>query len=198
MISIVAALGLLGPIPGCGQLIIDLVLRPRVDFEAQPLSPRPSYEQTEAWLAHPSVDDPSDRLPEGIEPVPDAERPAALFFVAPTTWFGKQAWNDPLDDDKTQTLTRTMLAGEASPFSAAARIYAPRYRQATAYAFTVSNDDVVAMQDKTYTITGSGHTHELTVTAAQFGELANGMMVVVTSTTDNMHSHTYQIDCNLI
>ena len=50
--------------------------------------------------------------------------------------------------------------------------------------------------EKTYNIAGSaGHAHEVTVTAANFSTLANNQQVVVSSTTENGHTHSVTISC---
>lgn len=60
----------------------------------------------------------------------------------------------------------------------------------------VTEQDVTAGADKTYDIAGSaGHPHMVTLTSGDFGMLQNGMTVMVTSTTDTMHSHDVTVSC---
>ncbi|MCA9626406.1 MAG: hypothetical protein KC766_02015, partial [Myxococcales bacterium] len=60
----------------------------------------------------------------------------------------------------------------------------------------VSQADVDAAADKTYDIMGSSmHTHSVTLTAADFGTLAGGGSVTVTSTTAVGHEHSITILC---
>lgn len=60
----------------------------------------------------------------------------------------------------------------------------------------VSQDDVDAAADKTYDIQGgSAHTHEVTVTAADFATLAGGGSVTLTTTTGAAHMHTITVTC---
>ncbi len=60
----------------------------------------------------------------------------------------------------------------------------------------VSADDVAAMADKTYDITGSSmHSHMVTITAAQFGMLAAGDSLTVTSTSGGAHTHDVTVIC---
>lgn len=64
------------------------------------------------------------------------------------------------------------------------------------HSLSVSVADVNAGVEKTYNITGSaGHSHEVTVTAANFSTLANNQQVVVSSTTENGHTHSVTISC---
>ncbi len=65
------------------------------------------------------------------------------------------------------------------------------------HTLTVSAADVAAAADKTYDITGgAGHSHSVMITAAQFGMLASGMTVSVTSTSGGGHTHNVTVsDC---
>ena len=42
----------------------------------------------------------------------------------------------------------------------------------------------------TLTLTGSGHTHTVSLTADQVGQIADGQQVSVTSSTSGSHEHT--------
>jgi hypothetical protein len=60
--------------------------------------------------------------------------------------------------------------------------------------------DVIAGVTKTYThaLTGSGHTHTVMVSAAQFTALRNGQSAIATManvTTDSFHNHTVTLSC---
>ncbi|MCB9586727.1 MAG: hypothetical protein H6718_15105 [Polyangiaceae bacterium] len=60
----------------------------------------------------------------------------------------------------------------------------------------VSQADVDAAADKTYDIMGgAGHTHSVTITAADFATLAGGGSITVTSTTGAAHMHTITVMC---
>jgi len=60
----------------------------------------------------------------------------------------------------------------------------------------VTQDDVTAGVDKTYDIQGSSmHTHQVTITAANFATLAGGGTVTATSTTGSAHSHEITVTC---
>lgn len=64
------------------------------------------------------------------------------------------------------------------------------------HSVTVPASDILAGAQKTYTLTdaGSGHTHTITVTAADFVNLQNNQGVVLTSTSTG-HSHSVTINC---
>jgi hypothetical protein len=68
----------------------------------------------------------------------EAESPdggVAVFFVHPTSYLDRAAWNAPLGDADSQARARLYLRGMASAFSGVGEIWAPRYRQATFGAF---------------------------------------------------------------
>ena len=64
------------------------------------------------------------------------------------------------------------------------------------HAVTIPAADVLAGKMKTYNIKGgSGHPHEITLTAANFGTLASGSSVTVKSTKVSGHTHDVKVDC---
>ncbi len=64
------------------------------------------------------------------------------------------------------------------------------------HSLVVTPDDVTQAADKTYDIQGSAvHTHSVTITAADFANLAQGQSLVVTSTETSLHSHTITVSC---
>ena len=108
---------------------------PDVEFvEQEPLEEN-IYADPAMWYSRPGAqNDPSRFLPTGFDR--EAETlDAAVFFVHPTSFFSKQAWNAPLDDDSADSQARLFLRGLASAFSQAEELWAPRYRQATFGAF---------------------------------------------------------------
>lgn len=62
----------------------------------------------------------------------------------------------------------------------------------------VSVDDVNAGVEKVYDITGSSmHSHSVTIGAADFALLAQGMPVMVVSSTGGMHTHNVTVTCTV-
>jgi len=60
----------------------------------------------------------------------------------------------------------------------------------------VSAGDVQIGRDKQYSIQGgSGHNHDVTVTAANFTSLKNNQQVQITSTSGDSHTHSVTISC---
>ena len=105
-------------------------------FSTTPPPPAYDYSDTASWAAIPGgVDSPADLVPAGETLQPNEERPADCFFVHPTGCFSSEHWNAPADDSQANERTAMMLAGQASAFSSACRIFAPKYRQLTVPAF---------------------------------------------------------------
>lgn len=111
-------------------------LKPAQPFNAASTPPPPDYSQRGIWAALPDREDSADALPT-ID-VLDQQASAAVdvFFVHPTTYFGTDNWNQPLDNQQVNQLTDSfVMRGQAAAFNSCCRIYAPRYRQATIYSF---------------------------------------------------------------
>jgi hypothetical protein len=114
---------------GCGRL-----LRWWLDpgpFASHTPPPAPDYADPSAWAALPDRVDPADRVPPGAR-LGDRqdEARADAFFVHPTTYYDDDHFNAPVDDPATNRITdERVMTTQASAFNAAARIYAPRYRQ---------------------------------------------------------------------
>jgi hypothetical protein len=91
----------------------------------------PDYSQASAWA---------------LNPVGQAARqitgPVDVFFVHPTTYNGGRDWNAPIDDKAAaRELERVMLPNYAGPFARVGRVFAPRYRQASLYAYRMKLAD---------------------------------------------------------
>ncbi len=64
------------------------------------------------------------------------------------------------------------------------------------HTLAVSSEDINSGVDKTYSIQGtSGHTHEITVTAADFANLAADNPVQFITTQSSGHTHTVTVSC---
>lgn len=91
----------------------------------------PDYSQASAWALNPVGQTP--RRVAG---------PVDVFFVHPTTYNGGRDWNGPIDDKASaRQLERVMLPNYAGPFARVGRVFAPRYRQASLYAYRMKLGD---------------------------------------------------------
>jgi hypothetical protein len=120
-----------------GALQLLNATRPRHRFIDCEPPPAPDYGSPSSWAARPDRPNHSMLAPPGVEPGNrQADAAADLFFVHPTMYFGRESWNARLDDARVNELIDEMVIPlEASIFNASCRIWAPRYRQATLYAF---------------------------------------------------------------
>lgn len=121
--ALIALTGLV--LAGCGG-------GPRAPFSAAAAPPAPDYQRPEAWLAFSGRDGPERSAPAGLAVVSEAEAPADVFFIHPTTTSARDVWNAPWDaTSEAAPLNPPVLIGQVSVFNGCCRLYAPRYRQAT-------------------------------------------------------------------
>jgi len=115
------------------------IIKPIHQFSVENAGPAPDYADSTAWAALPGHCTAAQQRPPGLpRPAPTpADTVADVFYVHPTTYFWKLGyWNAPLRLKRLRRFTaRTCLRNQASLFYDAGRLYAPRYRQATLYAF---------------------------------------------------------------
>jgi hypothetical protein len=109
-----------------------LIGSPPKAFDQTPTPPAPDYSQPSAWLASPGRNGQERSTPPGITPVDEANAPADVFFIHPTTDLNNRIWNAPFDaPDDVAKLNPPVRLGQASAFNGCCRIYAPQYRQAS-------------------------------------------------------------------
>ena len=120
-----------------GETLIRGAMVPTAKFEAPLAQKTDAYAGTEMWIARPDLaNNPSVWLPE--RPAADSDEVtgnAAIFFVHPTSYLNRAHWNAPLDDAEANDRAALFVRGQASAFSIAGEVWAPRYAQATFGAF---------------------------------------------------------------
>ncbi|SEM41717.1 Protein of unknown function [Sphingomonas gellani] len=123
-----------------GNQLIRLSLVPREAFRNEAALAAGRYKDPAMWLARPGLpNDPSRWTPAGEAPATKPQ--AAVFFIHPTSYIGRDHWNAVLDDAETNARAAIFLRGQASAFNAVGEVWAPRYRQATFGAFLTSAAD---------------------------------------------------------
>jgi hypothetical protein len=124
-----------------GQQLITKALVPTVAFKAEPAQPQAAYADPRMWYSRPpnTANDPALWVPAGYAPNPKPK--AALFFIHPTSFLDRNAWNMPLDNAEANDRARLFIRGQASAWNEVAEIWAPKYRQATFGAFLTTEDD---------------------------------------------------------
>ncbi|MGJ3230460.1 MAG: DUF3089 domain-containing protein [Oceanicaulis sp.] len=111
--------------------IFQTLLDPGIPFQTYERPDAPDYAEAEAWAAR------------QIESLDEAGAAPAVFFVHPTTYDGGSHWNAPYDrPQEAAEVTRFVLPNWAAPFlTEEAALFAPRYRQASLYAFMNNRED---------------------------------------------------------
>lgn len=114
---------------------------PKTPFEATETPQAPDYANLESWAAHPAKLDAADSLPVlGIYDQ-QANAIADVFFLHPTTFWGKGGWNGDLKDSKLNARTEKLaIKNQATIFNGSGRVFAPRYRQMVYGAFFEKKD----------------------------------------------------------
>ena len=138
--------------------LTELAFVPSGKFEAQQPLEANAYDKSGMWFARPNtgVEDPARWQPvyaKGRQPasgVEDPPPPFAVFFVHPTSYLDKAAWNATLDDAVANDRARLFLKGLASPFNQASQVWAPRYRQAAVGALLVDDQAANEALDAAY------------------------------------------------
>ncbi|WP_157974356.1 DUF3089 domain-containing protein [Lewinella sp. IMCC34183] len=115
-----------------------------------PVPPPPDYRSSRSWAALPSTDDYADRTPGDSLQDMQATAQADVFFIHPTIYTDTRKddrmWNASLDDEKLNAdVGESTILNQASIFNGAAKVYAPRYRQAHVAVF---NDDGAAVKQR--------------------------------------------------
>ena len=113
--------------------LVGSQIKPEQAFSPDSVPAAPDYSTDQSWASLPTLVDPADDLPQGISVMPTD---VAVFFVHPTSFISKTGWNQPLsDEDANWVVDQRILRHQASVFNGCCDIYAPRYRQATFFAF---------------------------------------------------------------
>ena len=134
-----------------GDQVLVRMATPQGHYREPPKDSGADYSKVAAWIARPGLaDDPSDWLPEGVIATA-IERPAATFYVHPTTYLERDRWNAPIDAAGESTnRARLFVESQAGTFNHISEIWAPKYRQAAYGAFLLKNEDAQKALDLAY------------------------------------------------
>ena len=129
--------------------LLRLALVPSADFVEVPKAQGATYRDANLWIARPDIpNNPSGWTPAGVQAT--ASPRASVFFIHPTSYLTRSAWNAPLDDAESQQRARLWVRSQASAFNNVAAIWAPKYRQATFGAFLTTEDNARRALDFAY------------------------------------------------
>ncbi|MDX1734035.1 MAG: DUF3089 domain-containing protein [Halioglobus sp.] len=111
------------------------------DPAAQP-APPPDYALESSWAALPTREDLADLVPAGVtNRYAQGAAPVDVFFVHPTGFLKGTSWTFSMDaDTSSEENTKWMMANQASPYNGCCNVYAPRYRQASIFAYMTGEE----------------------------------------------------------
>ena len=133
-----------------GQQIARIAFVPSAEFVVQKPMPSSVYADKAMWYARPDLPgNPATWRPDGPRE-PARPKTAAVFFIHPTSFLDRSAWNAPLDDKASRDLAETFIKGQASAFNGVGEIWAPRYRQATFGSFLTTQAEAERALDAAY------------------------------------------------
>jgi len=150
---------------------------PEAAFTAQVPPPRPDYSKEDAWAAHPKNEDCSDVNPPGLVE-PDGrddydnkfKKNVDVFYLHPSTFYSSERWNSAYNDPFVRFMTDdAILTQQGSAFNGAGqvygavhasnpkpnpshnpKVYAPRWRQMTAWGYFAEMEDREAAMNVAY------------------------------------------------
>lgn len=127
-----------------GQQMLGAVMVPGARFAEPRRLTVADYADRKLWLARPDISatNGSTWLPQGVKRTEPG--PAAVFYVHPTSYmapFNTARWNASLEDEESQEIARRFVMTQASAFTRAGQVWAPRYHQAHFGAFLTGSED---------------------------------------------------------
>lgn len=141
-------------------------IKPGTAFQDLPTPPPPDYSSESTWAALPDRPDNADLLPKAEATqaeVPGASRGTSIlhdgqanakvdcFYIHGTTYIDDASWNQPLDSEVANRLVDDrVLPVQGGVFNGSCRVYVPRYRQATLYAFADSSESASQARELAY------------------------------------------------
>ena len=129
------AIAILPGVGGCAS-VNHWLMTPSVPFDEMKPPPPPDYADPDSWAARPGMDSPALEIPPGVKaPSPEVTSRTDVFYVHPTTYFWRFAWNAGIHGLLSDAIVNITLRSQASAFNGAGEIYAPHYRQMTLAGF---------------------------------------------------------------
>ena len=172
-----------------GDQVLVRMATPIGHYQAPPNGSKPDYTTDAAWLAKPGLsNDPSHWVPDGVASI-RPPKPAATFYVHPTTYLERDRWNAPLDaDSEVGRRARRFVESQSSAFNGVSEIWAPKYRQAAYGAFLLQSSDAHKALDLAY--------HDVLAAFDAFlkAQLADRPIILVGHSQGSLHLSRLLID----
>lgn len=133
-------------------LLLSAAYKPVNTPENPVQSSEPDYALEQNWAALPFRKDSADFVPPGTGDTDNQDSAAVdVFYVHPTLYFDKRSWNAAIDNKTVnKRVDMSTMKNQASVFNASCKVYAPRYRQASLWAFFDQGTDGRKALDKAY------------------------------------------------
>ncbi|MFT4519682.1 MAG: hypothetical protein ACI9JM_002079 [Halioglobus sp.] len=124
------------------KIVMDVMLNaPALPFDPEDTVAAPDYSLEENWAALASRQDLKDQAPEGYAVSEQGSAPVDVFYIHPTGFLKGSNWIYSMDPDtSSEENTKWMIANQASAYNGCCNVYAPRYRQASIFAYFASDD----------------------------------------------------------
>jgi len=133
-----------------GAQLIRMAMVPSAPFVAQKPMPANAWANAKMWLARPDIPgNPALWTPNGFTAT-GSKGDALIFFIHPTSFLDRNAWNAPLDNAEANARAELFVRGQATAFNGVGDIWAPRYRQATFGAFLTGQKEAELALDAAY------------------------------------------------
>ena len=134
-----------------GGRVLRHEFTPQGHYEAPPPRTGPDYSKADAWIARPDIPhNASEWRPASYPPPRAISKPAAVFYIHPTTYLKGDRWNAPLYAPDSGWRDQLFVQSQASAFNNVGDIWAPRYRQAAYGAFLLNSEDARKALDLAY------------------------------------------------
>ncbi len=119
------------------RIIEALLNKPDFPFDPADATAAPDYAVLSSWAALPGKTNLADLTPAGTKNrFNQGDAPADVFFIHPTGFHKGSSWTFSMDENTgTEEKTQWMMANQASVYNGCCNVYAPRYRQASIFAF---------------------------------------------------------------
>ncbi|HEX2802539.1 MAG TPA: DUF3089 domain-containing protein [Sphingomicrobium sp.] len=123
-----------------GGRVLRQQYTPQGHFQPPPEGGAPAYRDAGLWIARPDIpNNPAQWLPAGMTRSEPGS--AAVFYIHPTTYLKGDRWNAPMNDPASAWRDELFVQSQASTFSTAGEVWAPRYRQAAYGSFLLNSSD---------------------------------------------------------
>ena len=88
-----------------GLVFVSYFLAPKHNFVEKPVPEAPEYQSSDHWAALPDRQDFADVRLDSLGTDGQEDAAVDVFFIHPTTYVGRDSWNQRMDDSQVNDLT---------------------------------------------------------------------------------------------